>query len=111
VIPQTRHHQCPDGSSPELYVAEVKGDHHHIEEVIAHAVVPEVVAGLIAFLVSEPPRLPCPFMKVRRPHSRDLLLIGLGGLAGMTACLLLLNTGERVVPAGTASLLVATAPV
>ncbi len=33
------------------------------------------------------------------------------GLAGMTGYQLLLNAGERVVPAGTASLLIATAPV
>jgi drug/metabolite transporter (DMT)-like permease len=55
--------------------------------------------------------LAAPFMGVRRPRSRDLLLIALCGLAGMTAYQLLLNTGERVVPAGTASLLVATTPV
>ena len=42
---------------------------------------------------------------------RDLPLIALCGLAGMTGYQLLLNAGERVVPAGTASLLVATAPV
>jgi drug/metabolite transporter (DMT)-like permease len=52
-----------------------------------------------------------PFFKVRRPRARDLPLIALCGLAGMTAYQLLLNQGERVVPAGTASLLVATAPV
>ena len=52
-----------------------------------------------------------PFLGVRRPRSRDLPLIAGCGLAGMTAYQLLLNTGERVVPAGTASLLVATAPV
>ena len=52
-----------------------------------------------------------PFLGVRRPRSRDLPLIAACGLAGMTAYQLLLNTGERVVPAGTASLLVATAPV
>jgi len=52
-----------------------------------------------------------PFLGVRRPRARDLPLIGLCGLAGMTAYQLLLNSGERVVPAGTASLLVATAPV
>ncbi len=55
--------------------------------------------------------LACPFMKVHRPRARDLPLIALCGLAGMTAYQLLLNTGERIVPAGTASLLVATAPV
>ena len=38
-------------------------------------------------------------------------MIALCGLAGMTGYQLLLNAGERVVPAGTASLLVATAPV
>jgi drug/metabolite transporter (DMT)-like permease len=55
--------------------------------------------------------LAAPFMGIRRPRSRDLLLIALCGLAGMAAYQLLLNTGERVVPAGTASLLVATTPV
>jgi drug/metabolite transporter (DMT)-like permease len=52
-----------------------------------------------------------PWMGVRRPRRRDLPLIALCGLAGMTGYQLLLNAGERVVPAGTASLLVATAPV
>ena len=52
-----------------------------------------------------------PLMGVRRPRRRDLPLIALCGLAGMTGYQLLLNAGERVVPAGTASLLVATAPV
>jgi drug/metabolite transporter (DMT)-like permease len=52
-----------------------------------------------------------PFLGVRRPRPRDLPLIALCGLAGMTGYQLLLNAGERVVPAGTASLLVATAPV
>ena len=55
--------------------------------------------------------LAAPFLGVRRPRWRDLPLIGLCGLAGMTGYQLLLNAGERVVPAGTASLLVATAPV
>jgi drug/metabolite transporter (DMT)-like permease len=48
---------------------------------------------------------------VRWPALRDLPLIAVCGLAGMTGYQLLLNAGERVVPAGTASLLVATAPV
>jgi terminal-alkyne amino-acid exporter len=52
-----------------------------------------------------------PVLGVRRPRARDLPLIALCGLAGMTGYQLLLNAGERVVPAGTASLLVATAPV
>ena len=55
--------------------------------------------------------LAAPFMGIRRPRARDLPLIALCGLAGMTAYQLLLNAGERVVPAGTASLLVATTPV
>ena len=55
--------------------------------------------------------LAAPLMGVRRPRAGDLPLIALCGLAGMTGYQLLLNAGERVVPAGTASLLVATAPV
>jgi drug/metabolite transporter (DMT)-like permease len=55
--------------------------------------------------------LAAPLLGVRRPARRDLPLIALCGLAGMTGYQLLLNAGERVVPAGTASLLVATAPV
>ena len=48
--------------------------------------------------------LAAPLMGVRRPKLRDLPLIALCGLAGMTGYQLLLNAGERVVPAGTASL-------
>jgi drug/metabolite transporter (DMT)-like permease len=55
--------------------------------------------------------LAAPFLGVRRPRLADLPLIAVCGLAGMTGYQLLLNSGERVVPAGTASLLVATAPV
>src|SRR6266567_8219092 len=55
--------------------------------------------------------LAAPLLGVRMPRARDLPLIALCGLAGMTGYQLLLNAGERVVPAGTASLLVATAPV
>jgi drug/metabolite transporter (DMT)-like permease len=55
--------------------------------------------------------LAAPLLGVRRPARRDLPLIVVCGLAGMTGYQLLLNAGERVVPAGTASLLVATAPV
>jgi drug/metabolite transporter (DMT)-like permease len=52
-----------------------------------------------------------PFLGVRRPRAKDLPLIAVCGLAGMTAYQVLLNWGEVRVPAGTASLLVATAPV
>jgi drug/metabolite transporter (DMT)-like permease len=55
--------------------------------------------------------LATPFLGVRWPQVRDLPLIAACGLAGMTGYQLLLNQGERIVPAGTASLLVATAPV
>ena len=55
--------------------------------------------------------LAAPFLRVRRPQVRDLPLIMACGLAGMTGYQLLLNQGERIVPAGTASLLVATAPI
>jgi drug/metabolite transporter (DMT)-like permease len=55
--------------------------------------------------------LAAPLLGVRRPRPADLPLVALCGLAGMTGYQLLLNAGERVVPAGTASLLVATAPV
>lgn len=52
-----------------------------------------------------------PLMKVRAPHRGDLPLILLAGLAGMAAYQVLLNWGEVHVAAGTASLLVAIAPV
>lgn len=52
-----------------------------------------------------------PVLKVRRPRRRDLPLIGLCGATGMAAYQLLLNWGEVHVPAGTASLLIAVAPV
>ncbi len=48
---------------------------------------------------------------VRRPARRDLGAIAQCGVAGMAGYQLLLNAGERSVPAGTASLLVATAPL
>ena len=52
-----------------------------------------------------------PRVGVRRPALRDVPLICACGLTGMTAYQLLLNSGERTVPAGTASLLIATAPI
>jgi drug/metabolite transporter (DMT)-like permease len=52
-----------------------------------------------------------PVLKVRLPRRRDLPLIALCGATGMSAYQLLLNWGEVHVAAGTASLLVAIAPV
>ena len=52
-----------------------------------------------------------PFAGVRRPAARDLPLIIACGLSGMTAYQLLLNQGELSVPAGTASIIVASAPL
>jgi drug/metabolite transporter (DMT)-like permease len=48
---------------------------------------------------------------VRLPAARDLPAIAGVGFAGMTAYQLLLNGGERTVPAGTASLLINISPV
>jgi drug/metabolite transporter (DMT)-like permease len=48
---------------------------------------------------------------VRLPARRDLPAIAAVGFAGMTAYQLLLNSGERTVPAATASLLVNLSPV
>ena len=47
----------------------------------------------------------------RRPRLGDLPLITAAGFTGMTAYQLLLNEAERTVPAGTASLVVAAAPL
>ncbi|MFE2517938.1 DMT family transporter [Streptomyces mirabilis] len=52
-----------------------------------------------------------PFAKVRLPRRGDLPLITLCGATGMTAYQILLNWGEVHVEAGTASLLIAIAPV
>jgi drug/metabolite transporter (DMT)-like permease len=52
-----------------------------------------------------------PWLHVRRPRAQDLPLIALTGASGMSAYQLLLNWGEVHVPAGTASLLIAVAPV
>jgi drug/metabolite transporter (DMT)-like permease len=48
---------------------------------------------------------------IRLPALRDVPAIAAVGFAGMTAYQLLLNSGERTVPAGTASLLVNLSPV
>jgi drug/metabolite transporter (DMT)-like permease len=48
---------------------------------------------------------------VRLPRSRDVPAFAAVGFAGMAAYQLLLNSGERTVPAGTASLLVNLSPV
>ncbi len=55
--------------------------------------------------------LVAPFAGVRLPRARDLPLIALCGASGMTAYQILLNWGEVHVDAGTASLLIAVAPV
>ncbi|MEV4064362.1 DMT family transporter [Nonomuraea dietziae] len=52
-----------------------------------------------------------PILRVRLPDRRDLPLIALCAFTGMSAYQLLLNWGEVHVSAGTASLLIATAPV
>jgi drug/metabolite transporter (DMT)-like permease len=52
-----------------------------------------------------------PFLKVRLPAVRDLPLILACAFFGMTAYQLLLNWGELGVPAGTASIIVAAAPL
>jgi drug/metabolite transporter (DMT)-like permease len=52
-----------------------------------------------------------PLLHVRLPRARDLPLIAVCGASGISGYSLLLNWGEVHVPAGTASLLVASAPV
>jgi len=52
-----------------------------------------------------------PFLRVRWPAGRDLALVVACAFFGMTAYQLLLNTGELFVPAGTASIIVAAAPL
>jgi drug/metabolite transporter (DMT)-like permease len=52
-----------------------------------------------------------PLLRIRLPARSDLVRIACCGLTGMTAYQLLLNAGERTVPAGTASLLVNAAPI
>ena len=51
------------------------------------------------------------FAGVRKPRRADLTQIALCGAAGIAAYQLLLNWGEQTVTAGTASLLIATAPI
>ena len=52
-----------------------------------------------------------PWLSVRRPARRDLPLIAACAFFGMAAYQLLLNWGELYVPAGTASMIVAAAPL
>ncbi|MFE2579674.1 DMT family transporter [Streptomyces sp. NPDC059378] len=52
-----------------------------------------------------------PLLGVRHPRRRDLPLIALAGATGMTGYQVLLNWGEVHVAAGTASMLIAIAPV
>lgn len=51
------------------------------------------------------------FVRVRRPLRADLPMIALCGLTGMSGYQVLLAAGQLTVPAGTAGLLVATAPI
>ena len=51
------------------------------------------------------------FVRVRRPARADLPAIALCGLTGMSGYQVLLAAGQLTVPAGTAGLLVATAPL
>ncbi|WP_082519051.1 DMT family transporter [Leifsonia sp. Leaf336] len=59
----------------------------------------------VAFLAA------APFAGVRLPARRDLPLIAACGVVGMAAYQVLLTAGELTVPAGTASLIVAAAPL
>jgi drug/metabolite transporter (DMT)-like permease len=63
-----------------------------------------VVASLVLAVVA-------PFFGVGLPRRADLPRVLLCGATGIAGYQLLLNTGQVSVPAGTASLLVATAPV
>lgn len=63
-----------------------------------------VVSGMVLALVA-------PFVGVRRPARRDLPRLVLCGIVGVTGYQLLLNSGQRTVPAGTTSLLINTAPL
>jgi len=52
-----------------------------------------------------------PLAHVRRPERRHALLLGAAAFFGMTAYQVLLNAGELNVPAGPASIVVASAPL
>jgi drug/metabolite transporter (DMT)-like permease len=52
-----------------------------------------------------------PFAHVRAPERRHALLLGAAAFFGMTAYQVLLNAGELDVPAGPASIVVASAPL
>ena len=63
-----------------------------------------VVAAVVLLVIG-------PFAGVRRPARSHLVQIVACGFFGMTAYQLLLNWGELSVPAGTASIIVASAPL
>ena len=63
-----------------------------------------IVAALVLAVVS-------PLIGVRRPVRADLPRLAICGVVGVTGYQLLLNAGQRTVPAGTASLLINTAPL
>jgi drug/metabolite transporter (DMT)-like permease len=52
-----------------------------------------------------------PFAHIRAPERRQALLLGAAAFFGMTAYQVLLNAGELHVPAGPASIVVASAPL
>jgi drug/metabolite transporter (DMT)-like permease len=62
------------------------------------------VAALVLLAVA-------PFAHVRAPERRHALLLGAAAFFGMTAYQVLLNAGELHVPAGPASIVVASAPL
>ena len=64
-----------------------------------------LVVAAIALLIL------APMLKIGIPAPRDLALIALCAFFGMAAYQLLLNEGELHVPAGTASIIVAAAPL
>ncbi len=72
--------------------------------VIGLSLIRLVVAAAVLLAVA-------PFLGVRLPRRRDLPLVLACAFFGMTAYQLLLNWGELHVPAGTASIIVAAAPL
>jgi len=72
--------------------------------VISLSVARLVIAAVVLLIAA-------PLFKVRVPAARDLPLILGCGFFGMAAYQILLNWGELSIPAGTASIIVAAAPL